>query len=300
MIRQMVCLLAAAVTLAWAGSAFAFEPISFNEVPGLVGKPVFAGGNVALRNLDVRPEKWVYAGEPLTVVSAEPKKRPEGVMVYSFIRVRTEAGDEGEVDLDLLSKAPLHFNLRNPGTARQLALAVFADAFELPAKMHEIRINFQYDIASPAQADESHQVDSMQEAFKFDRGLLYGLVYGEHAKDNLLRDGATKWVATASDETILDWYSEGIKDKKIKANLVGYYLALNDLGSVSDLDFYIGRLNKDKADKLWSRGLNDIPADKLEKLDAEKISKIDQEIQKHQKQIKDSFAQAAAFKKHAK
>lgn len=295
MIRSLVCLCVVAV-LTWASarSAFAFEPITFTDIPDLVGKQVFAGVNIPLGPV------WAYAGEPLTLVAAPPVKRGD-TTIYEFVRVKTEDSKEVDVPLRFLSRTALRFNLRSPGTARQLVLALLADAFDLPAKMHEFQVKYQYNARSSAPPDEHSQLESLEESFKFEHTLLHNLVHGALvSKDQALRDGATKWLVAASDETILDWYCHGIPDKKLKAKLANAALALNALDDgVLHLDFVVGQLYKEKADKLWRRGLSDLPAEKLEKLDAENLARIDKEIEKHQKSTTKSFAEAKLDRAHA-
>lgn len=295
MVRSLVCLCVVAV-LTWASarSAFAFEPIAFTDLPDLVGKQVFAGGNIPLGSV------WAYAGEPLTLVAAPPRKRGDTTS-YEFVRVKTEASKEVDVPIRFLSKTALRFNLRSPGTAQQLVLALLADAFDLPAKMHELQVKYQYNVSSSTSPDEYSQLESLDESFRFERTLLHNLVYGALvSKDQALRDERTKWLVAASDDTILDWYSGGITNKKLKAKLANADLALSALDSgVLHLDFVVGQLYKEKADKLWRRGLSDLPADKLEKLDAENLARIDKEIAKHQKTTTKTFAEAKLARAHA-
>lgn len=292
MIRQTVWVCAAVVAIGWASPAFAFEPIAFADVPGLVGKPIYAGSTVA-----VGPG-WAYAGEPVTLVSAFANTRGK-VPTYSYIRVRTEDGKEAEVQIRYFSRAPLQFNLRSPGTAKQLVLAILADASEIPAKLHELRDRFHYDISRDDQPDEHHQADSMAESFTFQRRLLHQLVYGGSTAQIVLRDDGLRWIA-AGDESLLAWYTAGVPDKKLKAKLENADKALSILDGVASLGSRIAQLAKDKVDRPWRKGLDDVPADKLDKLDADKIAEIDKGVQNGRKQVQAEFALAAKFKARAK
>lgn len=293
MIRPGLCSCVVAATLACASSAFAFEPVAFTDVPDLVGKQVFAGINFEVGSA------WAYAGEPLMLVAAPPVKR-DGKTSYQFVRVKTAEGKEADVQLRFLSKAALKFNLRDPGTARQLVLAILADAYELPAKMHEIRSKFHYDIDSTEQPDEYHQVQSLAESFKFQRMLLHGLVHSAlTSKEMVLRNQETRWIVQASDGAILDWYVNGIQDKAVKTKLENADLALRTLDGVSSLASNLARLEKEKTDKPWRRRVKDVPEDKLVQLDAENLAKIDKETERFQKLLKDVFALAKTSRARA-
>ncbi|MCC7384462.1 MAG: hypothetical protein IT384_21625 [Deltaproteobacteria bacterium] len=276
----------------FAGPALAFEPIAYKDVPSLVGKQVWVAANVGLDG-----DAWAYAGEPVTVVAAEPFGDQDKGPVYNFIQIKTAEGKSGEVQLRMLSKKALKFNLRTPGTAPQLVIKVLDDAYELPQRMHQIRERYRYDLDSSKSADEYHQVDSMEEYFRFAKSLVHNLVYSSHrSKEDLMREGQTKWLALAKDDKLLDWYADGIKDKKVKAKLVGAKDCLDALDNVSSHGFDIARLEQEKTEKSWRRGMEGVPENKIKKIEAEKVGELNSEIKKKEKQITETFARAAKLK----
>jgi hypothetical protein len=294
MIRPALCSSIVAAALTWAGTAAAFEPIAFTGVPDLVGKEVFAGVTLEVGSA------WVYAGEPLLLVAA-PARTRDGQTTYPFVRVKTAAGKEADVPLRALSRTALRFDLRNPGTAHELALAVLADAYEIPARMHELRSKRDYKIDSNQHPDEYHQADSLAESFKFQRQLLHNLIHGSHQRrEDVLREEPMRWLAAASNDALLAWYTDGVPDKKLKTKLENAVAALNLLDGVASLGFSIARLETEKAEKPWRRRLADLPEDKLAKLDAENAARIDADVAKSQQRIKEIFAQAAKSRARVK
>ncbi|GAC1588661.1 MAG: hypothetical protein NVS3B20_16380 [Polyangiales bacterium] len=293
--RALIVVIAgAAGSMFWALPALAFEPFSLKDVPNFVGKDVYAASNVQLEK--AKTDTWAYAGEPLTVIEATPFGTEGGVTTYNFLKVKNREGKEGEIQLRFLSKSPLHYNLKKTGKAKELAVAVFNDAFGLAARMHAIRDHHGYNLKAK-DPDDYQQVDAMEESFKFSRDLLHNLIYSANRKkQDLLSDGKTKWLATTSDDALLDWYAVGIKDAATKGKLTKAAETLGSLNNVSSLGFDIARLEDEKAKKEWRKELAGVPADKVAKIEKENLSRIDAEIAKYKKQIQEIFAKSAKSK----
>ncbi len=274
--------------------AGAFEAIGFKDVPALVGKQVFAGTTQDARGT------WIYAGEPLTLVSAEAYQKSANVTTYNFVRIKTKEGKEGEVQIQYLSKAPLRFNLRTPGKAKALVLAILNDAFDLHAKLHAFRSRLRYDIASSTQPDEYHQVESMKSVFEKERSLLYSLVYGAStSEEDILRKEGTRWIADAADTTLLDWYAHGIRDKAVRKKFESAHKAVGYLDNVSRLSVDLANLENEKTKKPWRERMTGVPADKLAKLDADNMARITSETSRKKSAIKDAAAAATKLKAQA-
>jgi hypothetical protein len=307
----------AGAVLCWGSAALAFEPVPYTEVSGLVGKTVYAATITELRGREAKG--WVYAGEPLTLAACEPQealgnKDAEGNRVkglsYNFCTVKTEDGREGELQLRFMSRAPLEYNLRKPAKAEALARAVFEEAYPLPKQLHELRGRFHYALDSGSTqvekdgqlllGDEYHQVDSMEEAFKFNRGLLRGLMSGSgYGKESLMRNEEHKWAALAEDETVLEWYSQGMPAAQ-KKKFTEVRIALDSLDNVSSTGHELAELDRQKEAKPWREGLTDFPEEKLKKLDAENFQKLDKRRAELTSRITKAFNEAEAVKKKLK
>lgn len=289
MIRKWSVALAFGAVSLWAGSALAFEPISFAEMPSLVGKTIYAGANKPLGG-----KGWAYAGDALTVVAAEPFGKG-----FNYIKVRATDGTQGEIQIRYLSKAPLRYTLRKPGNPKALLKNLLEDGFPLGAKIHAIQSKHGYSIPQEA-ADDYHQADAMREALSFTKTILHAFVHGSNrSKSDLMREDETKWLAQG-DDVLLDWYSDGMSDKATKANFEKGVNALNALDNTSHHGFEIARLSREKATKPWARGLDGIPADKRAKLDKEKTDEVDREIAERKKKLAAGFADAAKLKASVK
>lgn len=141
----------------------------------------------------------------------------------------------------------------------------------------------------------------MSKAYEFDEVLVRSLVNGSgYGKDSVMRKADTKWVALAEDATLLDWYSDGIPDGPLEQKLAGAYDALRELGNVPAAGQTMASLKQDAEKKEWRRGLGDMPADKLKKLDAEELAKIDASMKDVKMRIKDTLARAAKAAKTMK
>lgn len=287
-----------AIAITTASSLFAlparaFEPIPFAKVAGLVGKTVFAGGNQGLEG-----ERYMYAGEPLTLVKAERWGDEEPIR-YNYVTVRNAEGVQGEVQIQYLSLAPLKYNLRKPGKAKDLLKNAFADAFPLAARIHEIRLKHAYDLhdMNGPNAEDYHLVEAMEASYKFSGNLVHNLIYSSnYAKDDLMRQGPTKWLAMADDDTILEWYSDGIKDARQKDALRVAKDALSTLEHVSHHGFNIARAEQEKKERPWRRDMDGIPEAKLAKLDRENMGRLDKDIKEAKGKIAAAFQEAAKLK----
>jgi hypothetical protein len=138
--------------------AAAMDPISFQQAPALVGKQVYA-----IVSRDLREGTgWVFAGEPLTLVLAETYGKDP--VTYNYVRVRTQDGRVGEVQLENLSRTPLPFNLRKPPkSARDLSLAVLEFAYPLVARMQAIDGKSRGDISRDVEV--KHELETLGGAF---------------------------------------------------------------------------------------------------------------------------------------
>lgn len=307
----------AGAVLCWGTAALAFEPVPYTEVSGLVGKTVYAANIIELQGREAKG--WVYAGEPLTLAACEPQeafgnKDAEGNRVkglsYNYCTVKTEDGREGELQLRFMSRSPLQYNLRKPAKAEALARAVFEEAYPLPKQMHELRSRFHYALNSGSTqvekdgqlilGDEYHQVDSMQEAFKFNRGLLRSLMSGSgYSKESIMRAEDRKWAALAEDEAVLEWYSQGMPAAQ-KKKYTDARIALDSLDNVSSTGHELAELERQREEKPWREGLADMPEEKLKKLDAEALQKIDKRRAELTSRITKAFKEAEAVKKKLK
>jgi hypothetical protein len=307
----------AGALLCWGTAALAFEPVPYTEVSGLIGKTVYAADTLELRGREA--QGWVYAGEPLTLAACELQEAygnedAEGNRVkgfsYNFCTVKTEDGRQGELQLRYMSRSPLQYNLRKPAKAEALARAVFEEAYPLPKRMHELRGRFHYALDSGSTqvekdgqlllGDEYHQVDSMQEAFKFNRALLRSLMSGSgYSKESIMRAEERKWAALAEDETVLEWYSEGMPDA-LKKKYTDARIALDSLDNVSSAGSELAELDRKKEEKPWRKDLTDFPEEKLKKLDAENLQKLDKRRAELSSRITKAFAEAEAVKKKLK
>lgn len=281
--------------------AGAFEPIPYVDVKGLIGKQVWAASNVG-----IAPEVWVYAGEPLTVVSAEQYGDAAKGEQYNVIQVKNADGKPGQIQLRLLSKKALKYNLRNPGKAKDLIVNAFLDAYELPAAMHKLRSKYDYNLDMEMKQGEDkwvvnpdyHLADAMDESFKFSRELVHNLIYSTNAsEEQVLRNDNTKWIALAKDEAILQWWCDGIEDKKVKQKFAAADAALSSLDNVSSHGFEISRVERERKERAWIKDMDGVPADKLKKLDEKNLAELNKRKAEREKKIKAAFDGAQKLKK---
>jgi hypothetical protein len=281
--------------------ALAFEPIAYQDVQGLVGKTVYAASNSALD----RDNVWIYAGEPLKLVKAEQWNGQGEGEQYNFVVVQNAEGKSGEVQLKTLSKKPLRYNLRKPGAAKKLLVQIFDDAYPLPSEMHRIRSKYDYDMSSFVVKDgkelvnpDYHLVEAMDDYYRFASNLVHNLIYSSNrSEEDLLREGQTKWLAFAKDDALLSWYADGIKDKSLKSKLAHAKDALGRLEHVAHHGFDIARLEREREEKDWLRGMEGVPAGKVKKIEAQKISGIQKEIKEKESKIQAAFKDAAKMKR---
>lgn len=289
--RSALAALVAVGSLTWAGTSHAFDPIAFAETPSLVGKPVYAATNQSLGH----DKPVVFAGDALTLVEA----KPFGNQGFNYVKVRTKEGAEGELQIRFLSKTPLKYSLRAPGTPKAFLKALLEDAYPLGAKMHAIREKHGYDVRSDKALDDYHMVDAMNESFTFTRAILHGMVHGAHRSEaDLLREDRTKWLG--ADTTLLTWYADGMGEKDGKQVFVNAVRALNALDAVREHGFQMARATTEKNEKRWLVGLEDAPAPARAKIDKEKTQELDKDIAERKKKMAASFAEAAKLKSQVK
>ena len=291
----------------FSGGAQAFEPISTVDTPAHFGKPVYP--SASLKKRGKTKEVVILAGEPLTLVSCKTSKatvtHQDGKKFsgehYNLCDVTTADGETVTLGLGELSKSPLAFNLKKPGTAKELIVAVFKEGYPLAEKMHALQVKNDYVLETTMgmvekdgktfMGDEYHQIQAMKKALEFDERLLRELFQGSGSrKDSIMRDPLKKWAALASDATILEWYAEGIPDGPLKKTYEPLKDGLTQLSHVFSADRSMADLKEKAATKPWRKGLTDMPEDKLKKLDAEELAKLDKDKKKLEKRIEDHFA----------
>jgi hypothetical protein len=307
------CLIFAVVcaVAGFTGGAQAFEPISTIDTPSHFGKPVYP--STSMKKRGKTKDVVILAGEPLTLVSCKTSRgtvtHPDGKKLsgehYNLCDVTNADGETVTLGLGELSKSPLLFNLKQPGTAQELIVAVFKDGYPLAEKMHAIQVKNNYVMETTMgmvekdgktfMGDEYYQVQAMKKALEFEERLVRELFQGSRVrKDSIMRDPLMKWAALATDATLLEWYSEGIPEGPLKKKYEPLKDGLTQLSYVYSADRSMADLKEKAAAKPWRRGLKDMPEDKLKKLDAEEMTKLEKEMKQLEKRIDDHFAAGRA------
>jgi hypothetical protein len=282
------------VALFVAPVASAFEPVPFQQVDGLVGKTLYAASNQRLQKTD--GESWIYAGEPLTLVSAKKWGNQDNTLQYNFVTVKTGEGKVGEVQLLFLSKTALGYNLRHPANAAALATQIFIDAFPIGRRMREIQERHGYDLRPDPKepqryTDDNYAYDACEKAFQLATELLRNLDTGAlRSEDDLMRDQRTRWVSFG-DGALPTAYSKGAKEASLKKRLKEQRDALSGWDNVQHFGFEVARLNRERRDVAWRRGMDGVPEDKLKKLDADNYARIDRDLKAQQGRLVAAVAQ---------
>lgn len=254
---------------------------------------------------------WVYAGEPVVLRSCATTpvtvQNHQGNEIkgerYERCTVQPADGKSGTVSLLYLSRTPLHYNLREPGTAQDLLLNVFRTAFPLPWQQHEINAQYGYRLRPESTVmnhqgktlvgEDFYQAKAMELAFDFAKELVHLLVHGSsYAKDSILRDHRTRWIALAQDTTILDWWAEGIPDKQLKARLENADSCLGTLEWVDETGEDAAKLLRELEKRPWARQWAGLPADKVAVLESQAIATRTREVEQSRVKIQHAFEYA--------
>lgn len=261
------------------------EPVPFAQVAALRGKSIYPVQPVSLRRNGGGPEVWVNAGEAVTLVAAEPWNRKGEPLTYNFVKVRTQAGEEGEAQLRFFSRAPLRFDLSRPGQLEELIRAALEEAVHQAILLHRLRVAHAWDVPS-AEVEAYHAHDTLEVALDYSRHVVHALVQGTTSgEDQVLRSGRTRWAALAEDGRILPAFARGLQDKQEKARWKPWADLASALDNMDYHGYEIARTTREKEQKLWLRHMDGVPPDKLAALDAKELAERDQEIAERREKL---------------
>jgi hypothetical protein len=284
---------AAAWALVLLGStgAAGFEPISFTELESLYGKTVYPSRASRLFGSD---DAWVYAGEPLTLLSCEPREKSyttlEGKKIrgwyHETCQVRSGEGATGKIDLAFLSKTRLGYNLRAPGSATELPAKLLAEAYPLARRIHAMshKIHYIFKEYSTVERHQGktlvgntyHQVYAMAVALGEAHDLMRWLMRGaRNCRDAATCKGHYRWVVYAKDKRFLTWMSKGMQDERLQIRYAHVYNCLDALREIAKFRFKFRNVEEKRARKRWRRDARGVPEQELAAMDAAHLAELD-------------------------
>jgi hypothetical protein len=209
---------------------------------------------------------------------------------------------KARVQIQYLSGKPLKYNLREPGKAHKLLLNIYRDVYEVALVRGAMFKEHDFDISSTTLTRVNDR-EIIGEAFRkrlaledYSRAagrILSDLVGGtSYAKDHLMRDKKSKWVAMADDDRLLEWLADGIKKKGLKKKFEKASSSLERLSYLTSNAIEITNARQELAARAWREGTDGIPERKLKKLDKENVKKIKKKIAEAKKQFKKYLADA--------
>lgn len=269
------------------------EPLPFAQVKATIGKRVWCAVTQQLRGRGAPEDEWIYAGEPLTLVAAEPFNRKGEPLSYNYVKVKTAEGKAGEVQIIYLSRTALRFNLKKPGKLEELLQNAFEEGLNVGVQLHLFRKKHRWD--PPFEGEEGQVRRTLEPSFEYISHLVHALVYGTTSgEDQILRSGRTRWAAlTEDDERYIPWIAGGCPDDELKRELADYKNCLSSLDNVDYHGHAISRAEREKKGKLWLRGMEKLPPARVKQMDEKELAERDQAIAESQKKMDETLLQCS-------
>lgn len=244
------------------------------------------------------PKDVLLAGDPVTLCVFEPDDiqttrgdEKADHKSSSSVVVKTAAGERRVVSARTLSTTPLAYSLRKPGKASDFVKNLFLDGHRSGIAIAEQQKSSDYaldDLVKNGSDWKENEVFHQGKAYKKHlEELVDHLRYmtsGGYGRESLMSAPMFSWLVNAEDTTLIDWYSEGPKDKKVPA----YEQMLKCVQSVdgmSDHGYELYSLRQEMKEKRWRENVLNASPVQLEKLDKKEMSDREKQLADRQRII---------------
>jgi len=275
--------LIAALVLLVVGSrtALAFEVISVADVKDLAGKTVWIEVPCSAAVQKPYKEIHIFVGQEVTILG------PGTPAVWA--KVKDSAGNVLDLQIDYLSKAKPAYSQLATGKLEAFLPGVFAEAYDIPAKLADLLKSHDYDFGKDLPARAAY--DAYEQAFNYHKHLLGHLVNGREGRVTILGDESKKWLWTA-DPSVMEAYSEGMTYVKTyeKSDFLRKAETARDLAgsewTLAESASNIMVAKHELGQKSWLSGLKkDVPQAQKDALDKDETDKRTKRIAELEERI---------------
>lgn len=250
------------------------------------------------------PEKGEYllAGDPVTVCHVTDSKATltKGSEVQEFIEanravVKTADGKRRWVDTRLLSARPLAYRLRHTGAAEDLIRNMYREAHRDAKDLIKVLQDGKYNVLEMAiKTDKGYEPnETARQGKTFDEIIaaaekhLYPLVRGGEDRASIMSVPDYGWVVNAEDPKVLDWYVDGTLESPEGPDREQMHGCVQGLENIYDSGMTIRSSYEQMEQKPWRARLQNASEAQLKKLDDEEIAKLQVNVDRGEKIIKD-------------
>jgi hypothetical protein len=244
------------------------------------------------------PKDVLLAGDPVTLCAFEPvdvqTTRGDEKADHkssSSVVVKTAAGERRVVSARTLSTTPLIYSLRKPGKAPDFVKNLFLDGHRSGLAVAEQQKSSDYaldDLVKEGGAWKENEILYQGQSYKKHlEELVDHLRYmtsGGYGRESLMSAPMFSWLVKAEDTTLIDWYSEGPKDKKVPA-YEQMLKCVQSVDGVFDHGYELYGLRLEMKDKPWREHVLDASPVQLEKLDKKEMADREKRIAEQQRII---------------